>query len=194
MCVGVERAGDLERDDAGPRRGGGGERGERVQRAGGDHLPGAVDVRRGEPVPFDRVGTSSGFPPSTALMPVGVTALAAAIARPRSRTRTSACSAVSTPAEGRRGELADRVAGDGVGDAGGVGGPSSVPGATAGRVTSAAATSSGCATAVSRIVSASEVVPWATRSRPATALSHRSRSATSGISSQGARKPGVWEP
>ena len=42
--------------------------------------------------------TSSGSPPTTALMPVGVTALAAAIARPRSRTSTIACSLLSTPA------------------------------------------------------------------------------------------------
>ena len=37
---------------------------------------------------------------------------------------------------------------------------------TARRLASAEATSSGCATAVSRMVSASDVVPWATRSRP----------------------------
>ena len=41
--------------------------------------------------------TSSGSPPTTALIEVGVTALAAAIARPRSRTNTIACSALSTP-------------------------------------------------------------------------------------------------
>ena len=41
--------------------------------------------------------TSSGLPPITAVIEVGVAALAAAIARPRSRTNTIACSADSTP-------------------------------------------------------------------------------------------------
>ena len=57
-----------------------------------------------------------------------------------------------------------------------------------------APTISGWATAVSLIVSASDVVPWATRSRPATSESDSSRSRKIGSSSQGARKPGVWEP
>src|SRR5690606_37319952 len=42
--------------------------------------------------------TSSSAPPSTAVMPVSVIAAALAIACPRSRTRPSACSGVSTPA------------------------------------------------------------------------------------------------
>src|SRR5674476_365169 len=42
--------------------------------------------------------TSSGSPPRTALMPVGVTLAASAISLPRSRTNTMACSAVMTPA------------------------------------------------------------------------------------------------
>ena len=54
-------------------------------------------------------------------MPVGVTALAAAIARPRSRTSTIACSAVSTPAHGGGGDLADAVPGDRADAAGSVG-------------------------------------------------------------------------
>ena len=54
-----------------------------------------------------------------------------------------------------------------------------------------APTSSGWATAVSRIVSASLVVPWATRSMPATVDSQRRRSSNPGTSSQGVRKPGV---
>ncbi len=41
--------------------------------------------------------TSSRSPPSTAVMPVAVTAEAAAMALPRSRTNTMACSAVMTP-------------------------------------------------------------------------------------------------
>ena len=62
------------------------------------------------------------------------------------------------------------------------------------RLTSPAPTISGWATAVSLIVSASESVPCATRSSPATAESQPSRSRTPGSSSQGVRKPGVWEP
>ena len=58
-----------------------------------------------------RAATSSGSPPRTALMPVGVTALAAAMARPRSRTKTIACSSVSDPGHGGGGDLADRVPG-----------------------------------------------------------------------------------
>ena len=48
--LGVERAGDLQRDHARLGRRGRGERGERVERAGRDHLPAAVDVRGHEPV------------------------------------------------------------------------------------------------------------------------------------------------
>ena len=57
-----------------------------------------------------------------------------------------------------------------------------------------AATIRGCATAVSLMVSSSEVVPWAVRSIPAISLREASWPATGGSSSQGARKPGVWEP
>src|SRR6185437_5027571 len=52
----------------------------------------------------------------------------------------------------------------------------------------------GWATAVSLMVSASEVVPWATRSMAATAESQVRRSWKPGSSIQGVRKPGVWEP
>ena len=137
--------------------------------------------------------SSSGSPPMTALMPVGVTALAAAMARPRSRTKTIACSALSAPAT-----VAAVIS------------PTECPavaptaptrpGASPGwsnrpsRLTRPAPTISGWATAVSLIASASETVPWATRSSPATAESQPSRSRTPGSSSQGVRKPGVWEP
>ena len=60
--------------------------------------------------------------------------------------------------------------------------------------TSPLATISGWATAVSRMVSASDSVPCVTRSIPATADSQASRSSKPGSSSQGRRKPGVWEP
>src|SRR6266487_5588520 len=60
--------------------------------------------------------------------------------------------------------------------------------------TIAAATSSGCATAVSLISSALAVVPNLTRSQPASSETAPRRSATPGSSSQGARKPGVCAP
>src|SRR3954447_19329850 len=134
--------------------------------------------------------TSSGFPPRTALMPVGVTALAAAMARPRSRTRTIACSwdrtpvsaaAVSSPTECPATTPAPAAA-------------SASTALTAGSAARPAATIRGCAIAVSLMVSASEVLPWATRSIPAASLNRESRSATPSTSSQGVRKPGVWEP
>src|SRR5918997_1953959 len=99
--------------------------------------------------------TSSGLPPTTAVIEVGVTALAAAMARPRSRTSTIACSADSTPTP-----------------AAAVISPTECPAATpmkgnasagCGKSSRAAsspeATSSGCAIAVSRMVSASASVP-----------------------------------
>ena len=60
--------------------------------------------------------------------------------------------------------------------------------------TIAAATSSGCATAVSLISSASAVVPNLMRSQPASSEAAPRRSATPGSSSQGARNPGVCAP
>ena len=48
-------------------------------------------------------------------MPVSVTAAASAMAWPRSRTRTSACSGVEHPGERGGGELADAVPGDDAG-------------------------------------------------------------------------------
>ena len=69
------------------------------------------------------VATSSGSPPTTALIPVGVTALAAAMARPRSRTNTIACSTLSTPASGGGGDLTHGVPGGGADAAAQVGRP-----------------------------------------------------------------------
>ena len=56
------------------------------------------------------------------------------------------------------------------------------------------ATSSGWAISVRRMVSASDSVPWVTRSRPATVESHSKRSAKVGSSSHGLRNPGDWAP
>jgi len=57
-----------------------------------------------------------------------------------------------------------------------------------------AATINGCAMAVSRIVSASEVVPCRARSMPAASLSAARCSAKRGSASQGSRNPGVCDP
>ena len=81
-------------------------------------------------------------------MPVSVTAAASAMARPRVRTRASAAVVVEHAGEGGGGDLADAVPGDGAGRVVAV-----APSAAAD--SSPAATSSGCATAVSRISSAS---------------------------------------
>ena len=59
---------------------------------------------------------------------------------------------------------------------------------------SAVATSSGWVTAVSRISSASALVPSRIRSSPDTADSQRSRSAAPGRSSHGSSMPGAWAP
>ena len=99
--------------------------------------------------------TSSGLPPITAVIEVGVTALAAAIARPRSRTNTMASLVGQGAHEGRRGDLADGVTGDHADAVRPV-----RPRRGAARAASRpAATSSGWATAVSRMVSASASVP-----------------------------------
>src|SRR2546423_5683398 len=58
----------------------------------------------------------------------------------------------------------------------------------------AAATSSGCATAVSLISSAPATVPAATRSHPARPDQPPRRSANPGSSSHGVRNPGAWAP
>ena len=134
--------------------------------------------------------TSVSSPPMTALIPVGVAALASAMERPRSRTKTIACSADRTPPA-----LAAVIS------------PTECPAPAPTRrkpsagwenkessATRPDATMSGCAIAVSLMVSASEVDPWVTRSTPATAESQPNRSVTPGNSSQGFMKPGVWEP
>ena len=65
----------------------GGQRRQLLAGAGGDDLAGAVDVGRGQPELLERgERPRSGSPPSTADMPVSVTAAASAMARPRSRT------------------------------------------------------------------------------------------------------------
>ena len=75
--------------------------------------PGPLSLAAVRPCLSMAASTSSRSPPRTAVMPVGVTAAASAIALPRSRTSTIACSAVITRAPAAAVELADAVAGDG---------------------------------------------------------------------------------
>ena len=128
--------------------------------------------------------TSSGFPPSTALMPVGSSAHAAAISRPRTAASATAVSASSTPAM-----------------AAAASSPTECPatGAPAGRSTRraanrAAATTSGWVTAVSLISSASAVVPSRCRSRPVSSDQRARAPSASGSSSHGVSMPGDWDP
>ena len=99
--------------------------------------------------------TSSCEPPITALMPVGVTALAAAMPLPRSRTNTIACSADRTPTapaaviSPTEWPAATPVRRN----------PSAGDGNSSRAVSIPAATRSGWAIAVSRMVSASASVP-----------------------------------
>ena len=97
-CGGVERAGHRQRPE--PRAFGrvGGEGGELLGGAGRDDLAGRVDVGGGE-AEFGQLGQHRvGVAAEDAVMPVGLIAAALAIARPRSRTSTSADSGESTPA------------------------------------------------------------------------------------------------
>ena len=139
--------------------------------------------------------TSSGSPPSTALMPVGVAALAAAIARPRWATNRMASVSVSTPAAAAAVISPTECPASAPVPAGATAyPPSAVLPDRARRASSPAPTSSGWATAVSLMVSSSDVVPWVTRSTSAASDSAVSWSRRPGSSSHGARKPGVWEP
>ena len=128
--------------------------------------------------------TSSGFPPSTALMPVGSRAQAAAIARPRTAAIATAASASSTPAMAAAASSPTEWPATGV-----PGGTSSLRAAS-----SAAATTSGCVTAVSLISSAPAVVPRRCRSRPIAADHRASVASASGSSSHGVSMPGDCDP
>ncbi len=130
--------------------------------------------------------TSSGSPPSTADMPVGVSAQAAAISAPRRAANATASAGVRAP------ETAAAVSS-----------PTLCPATTRSvspsrpsrpATIAPSATISGWVTAVSLISSASAVVPSRTRSRPASSLHEPSCSATPGSSSQAASMPGVCEP
>jgi hypothetical protein len=92
----VERPGDGQRDDARLGRSRGTEGVELLDRARRDDLTAPLLLAAVSPCAEMAARTSSASPPMTAAMLVGVTADAAAIARPRSRTRTIACSAEMT--------------------------------------------------------------------------------------------------
>ena len=145
--------------------------------------PGRVPARRAA------ASTSSGFPPSTALMPVGseraggghlapahggerhggVRRRAPRPPRRRPARRRSGRRRARRPAAAAR--AARRAA-----------------------ASSAVATTSGWVTAVSLISSASAVVPSRRRSRPVASDHRASVSSAAGSSSHGASMPGVWDP
>ena len=133
--------------------------------------------------------TSDGSPPRTALIPVGTSAAASAMNDARAETRDTASTSSRTPATAAAlnsptewpavTSTTSRAA---------------RPSSTAPSASSDAETINGCATAVSRIVSASESVPWVRRSTPDAAERTASRSSAPGRSSHGLRNPGVCEP
>ena len=86
-------------------------RGQRGQRARGDDLrPRRCGWRDRARARSSRASTSSGFPPSTALMPVGSSAHAAAISRPRTAASATAASGVEHAGDRGGGQLTDGVA------------------------------------------------------------------------------------
>ena len=127
------------------------------------------------------------MPPTIALMPVGSSAAASAIARPRTPTSRSASSVEKTPASARDASSPTEW-------------PATPNDEVSTRLESCsqamrlAATMSGCAIWVSRIVSASDRVPCSSRSTPDASEKAATRSATPSSSSQGERNPGVCEP
>src|SRR5579875_3616562 len=131
--------------------------------------------------------TAASSPPSTAVIDVARAAAACAIARPRVPTSAMASSGEQIPA------IAPAASSPTLWPAAmprpGGRQPNSTPAAA-----TAEATSSGWATAVSLISSAEPAVPYLARSQPARSDQVPMRSAISGSSSQGARKPGVWAP
>ena len=117
--VGVEGAGHLERDDAGPGRRVGGEGREGVEGAGGDDLAGAVDVGRREAVARDAWrAPRRGRRRARRSCRSGWRRWPAAIARPRWRDEAHRVGLGEHAGRGGGGDLADRVAGEGAGAGG----------------------------------------------------------------------------
>jgi hypothetical protein len=139
--------------------------------------------------------TSAGSPPRTADIPVGVSAHARAMARPRTAVSAIAASTDSTPAS-----------------AAAVSSPTLCPAMTTSRpacgewrtgpgippssraMNRLIATTSGWVTAVSLMASASPVVPSSRRSAPAMAPAQRKKDSAPGRSSHSVSIPGFWAP
>ncbi len=134
--------------------------------------------------------TASRSPRTTAAIVVGRSADASAMPRARSRTRATASSGVRTPLIAAAANSPTLCPAHTPTTSAASAGPPSNSAAAS----TAEATSSGCATAVSRMVSASASVPKCTRSRLATVDNRCRLSAKPGSSSQAFRKPGVWAP
>ncbi len=134
--------------------------------------------------------TSSSAPPSTAVIPVSVTAAALAIARPRIPISRIASAGLITDA------IAPAASSPTLCPATppAFSGAAESPPNSSSAAETAAATSSGCATAVSLISSAPAVVPARIRSHPASSDQAPRRSAQPGSSSQADRNPGAWAP
>ena len=181
--VGVEGAGDRQRHQPGAGRGVGGQRGELLHGAGRDDLARAVVVGRGQAVPLEgrehlvAVAAEDGGH-ARRRGGGGAGHRLAALAHQDHRL----LGGERVGADGG-GELADAVAGHRAD----LGERVRRVREESSAVTSAEATSSGWATAVSRIVSASALVPWWARSMSATAESQRSRSAKDGSARARAR-------
>ena len=140
------------------------------------------------PSPANAADTSSGLPPSTALIPVGSSAHAAAISRPRTAARATAASADNTPA--RAVAASSPTEWPAVGASAG----SDTFSSSRDAASSAVATISGWVTAVSRISSADASVPSRRRSSEAVSDHAANCCSTAGSSSQGASMPGVCDP
>src|SRR3954454_2267108 len=139
--------------------------------------------------------TSSGSPPRTADIPVGVCAHERAIARPRTAVSAIAASTDRTPASAAavssptlcpvmttsRPACGVCTTGPGI--------PPSSP-----AMNRLIATTSGCVTAVSLMASASPVVPSSSRSASAIAPAQRKNDSAPGRSSQSVSIPGFWAP
>src|SRR5579875_3566848 len=170
----------------GDRGGGGAQRADRRRHVGRVERPG--DPQRAQPGPRRRAGGEGReLLGGAGRDDLAGAAAACAIARPRVPTSAMASSGEQIPA------IAPAASSPTLWPAAmprpGGRQPNSTPAAA-----TAEATSSGWATAVSLISSAEPAVPYLARSQPARSDQVPMRSAISGSSSQGARKPGVWAP
>ena len=184
--AGVEGAGDLQRDDPRARPGGSALSAARASSAPATTIwPPPLKLAGSRPSSSRRARSSASSAPRTALMPVGdvrggVGHRPAALGDEAHRVGFG-----EHAGAGGRGDLADGVPGD------------AADCARHGRRRAArrasrmpAATMSGWATAVSRMVSASDSVPCATRSSPAASEMHRRAARRSGLGEPGSEESG----